>query len=105
MILNIYPDHLERHGSFLKYIKAKFKLIKNQNSNDYAYLNLKNKYLKKIIKKEKISAKLINVRFNNLRKIKKKIRNIYFNTSGNKENLSFILAIAKNLKLEKNKII
>ena len=28
-ILNITPDHLERHGTFQKYIKVKFKLIKN----------------------------------------------------------------------------
>ena len=29
-LLNITPDHLERHGTFQKYINAKFKLIKNQ---------------------------------------------------------------------------
>ena len=29
-ILNITPDHLERHGNFNNYVKAKFKLIQNQ---------------------------------------------------------------------------
>ena len=32
-ILNISPDHLERHGTISNYISAKFKLIKNQNKN------------------------------------------------------------------------
>ena len=31
-ILNITPDHLERHGTFSSYVKAKFKLVRNQNS-------------------------------------------------------------------------
>ena len=38
-ILNISPDHLERHITLKKYIKAKFKLIKNQTKNDIAILN------------------------------------------------------------------
>ena len=29
-ILNISPDHLERHKTLQKYISAKFKLIENQ---------------------------------------------------------------------------
>ena len=46
IILNISPDHLERHGSINNYVKAKFKLIKNQNDKDFAFLNTRNKYLK-----------------------------------------------------------
>ena len=30
LILNISPDHIERHKTIEKYLKAKFKLIKNQ---------------------------------------------------------------------------
>ena len=30
LILNISPDHLERHKTISKYVRAKFKLIKNQ---------------------------------------------------------------------------
>ena len=44
-ILNITPDHLERHGTFSSYVKAKFKLVRNQNSKDYSFLDLKNKFL------------------------------------------------------------
>ena len=31
LILNISPDHLERHKTIKKYVSAKFKLIKNQS--------------------------------------------------------------------------
>ena len=51
MILNITPDHLERHGTFANYIKAKFKLIRTQTNKDYSFLNENNKFLKKESKK------------------------------------------------------
>ena len=40
ILLNITPDHLERHKSFKNYIKVKLKLIKNQNKNGIAIVNL-----------------------------------------------------------------
>ena len=43
-ILNISPDHLERHKSIKKYVRAKFKLLLNQNRNYYAFIE-NNKYL------------------------------------------------------------
>ena len=41
LILNISPDHLERHKTINKYVSAKFKLIKNQSKNDFVILNMK----------------------------------------------------------------
>jgi len=38
-ILNITPDHLDRHGSFMEYVKAKARLLSLQDSNDFAVLN------------------------------------------------------------------
>ncbi|SVC70329.1 uncharacterized protein METZ01_LOCUS323183, partial [marine metagenome] len=61
LILNISPDHLERHGSVKSYVNAKFKLVKKQTKKDFAYMNVNNKYLKKRIKKDKIISKIINV--------------------------------------------
>ena len=49
VILNITPDHLERHGTFANYIKAKFKLIRTQTNKDFSFLNVNNKLLKKEI--------------------------------------------------------
>ena len=52
LILNISPDHLERHKTINKYISAKFKLIKKQSKEDFAILNTKNFYIKKELKKK-----------------------------------------------------
>ncbi len=105
LILNISTDHLERHGTFINYVKSKFKLFKDQTKNDYAIFNTKNKYLKKEIRRNKIKSRILNVNLNLINQHKTKIKNPYFFTDGNKENLSFIFAISKILKLKKNKII
>jgi UDP-N-acetylmuramoylalanine--D-glutamate ligase len=38
-VLNITPDHLDRHGSMEKYIAAKARIFENQSADDYAVLN------------------------------------------------------------------
>mgnify|MGYP006091059487 CR=1 FL=1 len=103
-ILNISPDHLERHGKLQNYIKAKFKLVKNQTNNDLVFLNTKNLHIKKEIKKNKIFSKIIKINNSVNSNILKKINNPYFITEGNKENLSFIFEIAKKLNIKKNKL-
>ena len=63
-ILNISPDHLERHKSIKNYIKIKSKIFYGQKSSDYSYINVNNKYskvIKKIFKKKKLKSKLISV--------------------------------------------
>jgi UDP-N-acetylmuramoylalanine--D-glutamate ligase len=42
VILNITPDHLDRHGSMENYISAKARVFENQESSDSAVLNLDN---------------------------------------------------------------
>jgi len=105
VILNISPDHLERHGSIDNYVRAKFKLITNQSKKDFAYVNCKNKYLKSIIKNKKIFSKMIYVNPKANKNFYKKIQNPYFFTEGNKENLSFIFALSKKLNLKNKKIV
>jgi len=103
-ILNISPDHLERHKKLRNYIDAKFKLIKNQTKEDYAILNTNNSYIKKEIKKHKFSSKIITVNKQVQPVILKKLNNPYFMSDGNKENVSFIFEIAKILKIKKNNL-
>jgi len=105
LILNISPDHLERHKTISKYVSAKFKLLKNQSKKDFAILNIKNSYIKKELKSKNFLPKIIKIRkrINNI--FLKKINNQYFNTEGNKENLKFVLEVAKILKLKKNPLI
>ena len=102
VILNITPDHLERHGTFANYIKAKFKLIRTQTNKDYSFLNKNNKFLKKEINKEKLNSKIINVNIKSMNQNLLKIKNTYFLTEGNKQNLLHVFAVAKKLGVNKN---
>ncbi len=104
-ILNITPDHIERHGTFLKYVKAKLKLVNNQTKKDYSFLDTSNEYIKKEIYKKKIISKVIKVNVKSIKKDLKKIKNSYFLTKGNMQNLSFVFAITKKLGIKKSDII
>ena len=105
LILNISPDHLERHKTINKYVSAKFKLIKNQTKKDLAILNTKNFYIKKELESKNFSSKIIKIEKDIDNIFLKKIDNQYFNTDGNIENLKFILEVAKILKLDQNILI
>lgn len=47
-ILNITPDHLDRHKTFEKYVEEKAKVLKNQTKTDYAILNIDDLNVKKL---------------------------------------------------------
>ena len=107
-ILNISPDHLERHKSIKNYIKIKSKIFYGQKSSDYSYINVNNKYskvIKKIFKKKKLKSKLISVNTYKYNFLLKKIRNKYFKGEGNIQNLIFAYNIAKKLKIKDDVII
>ncbi len=104
IILNISPNHLERHGTFKNYIKSKFRLIKNQKKNSFAFIEKNNNFLKKELKKNKINSKIIKVNLKISNKIKKKINNPYFENKNNQNNLKFVLEISKKLKLKNQKV-
>ena len=38
-VLNVTPDHLDRHGSFAAYLEAKARIFRNQTPTDCAVLN------------------------------------------------------------------
>jgi len=103
LILNISPDHLERHKTIQKYAHAKFKLVLNQSKNFYAFIE-NNKYLNREIKKYKTKSKIIKIK-KNYKKIKKLISNNYFDNINNLNNLSFIFEFAKVYKLNKPKLL
>tara|TARA_B110001450_G_scaffold211379_1_gene202959 strand:- start:55 stop:1356 length:1302 start_codon:yes stop_codon:yes gene_type:complete len=104
-ILNISPDHLERHKTLKKYIYAKFKLIQSQEKGSVAFINKHDKHLKNEVKKNKHKSKIIKVETNLRNKIIKSFQNNYFSSVSNKENLAFVLEISKKLKVEKNKLV
>tara|TARA_Y100000590_G_scaffold70744_1_gene77393 strand:+ start:60 stop:1373 length:1314 start_codon:yes stop_codon:yes gene_type:complete len=107
-ILNISPDHLDRHKNIKNYIKVKSKIFFAQRNSDYSYINLTNKYsktIKKIFKLKKLKSKLIEVNKFGFNNFLKNINNKYFLSNGNIENLLFAYKIAKNLKINDEVII
>ena len=103
-ILNISPDHLERHKNLKNYINAKFKLLFSQSNKSIAFVNKNDQLISKTINRSNLKQKIIKVDLVKANKILNKIKNKYFLSYGNKENLSFVLEISEILKLN-NKIL
>ena len=105
VITNISPDHLERHGTFSKYINSKFKLIKAQNSNGISIIGKNNNRVEKLISNNNIKGKIIKIRNNLNPKIFNKIKNPYFKINNNLQNLSFAIEISKLFKIKFGEIV
>ena len=103
-ILNIAPDHIERHKNLKNYITAKFKLLVSQPNNATAFINKNDPLITKKIDSNNLKQKIIKIDSKKNNKIYNQIKNEYFLSSGNKENLSFVLKILKIFKLN-NKIL
>jgi len=104
VILNISPDHLERHKTLNNYVNAKFKLIENQSNNGIAFVNNNNTLIKKNLILHNFSSKIIKVNPIKVKQKIDKIKNPYFKSDGNQENLSFIFYISNYLKLNRKKL-
>lgn len=48
ILLNITPDHLERHGNFENYINSKKRIFQNQKKDDFAIIGIDNQESAKI---------------------------------------------------------
>ena len=98
-ILNISPDHIERHKSLKNYINAKFKLLNSQSKDSIAFVKKNDPLIKKKLKSKKYNPKIIRVDLKKTNKIIRLIKNRYFLSSGNLENLSFVHQISTKLNL------
>ena len=100
IILNIKPDHLERHKTLQNYVDAKFKLLDSQSKSCLAFVKSDDVLISRKLKTKKFNCKIVKVNtkknYNDLLEIKNK----YFLTESNRENLSFIIELAKKLKLK-----
>ena len=105
LILNITPDHLERHKTFQNYINAKLKLIIKQKKNSIALIEKNNDLIRDILKSQKVKSKLKIVDFKEYKGFYKKIKNNYFKNLSNIKNLSFVLKLSNILKLKNSKIL
>jgi len=104
-ILNIYPDHLERHKTIRNYISAKFKIIKNQNKSSIAFINKYDKNIQSKIKKIRHQSKVIKVDTKLKKNLINKFDNEYFSSGSNAENLSFVIELAKKFNVKKSNLI
>jgi len=106
-ILNVSPDHLDRHKNMRNYVRIKSKIFFAQKKTDYSYLNFENKHSKTIynlFKSRKLKSKLVSIYKQDCDSLLKKINNNYFKSVGNIENLAFAYKIAKNFNIN-DKII
>ena len=107
-ILNISPDHLERHKNIKNYTLVKSRIFLAQNSSDYSYINSKNKYLQSVKNKfkiKKLKSKLFLINKSDYSFLLAKVENKYFESEGNFENMVFAYKIAKNLRINEKIII
>ena len=105
IILNISPDHLERHKNLKNYVNAKFKLLTSQPNKSIAFVKKNDPLINETINKKNFKQKIIKVDLLKNDKILKQLKNKYFLSFGNKENLSFILKISKTLKLNNKDLL
>jgi len=100
VILNLSPDHIERHKTIGKYVKAKFKLLKSQFKGNLAFVKKDDLLINRELRLNKFNSRIIRVNTKKIEKLLKNIDNNYFLTETNKENLSFVIELSKKLNLK-----
>ena len=105
VLLNISPDHIERHKNLKNYVNAKFKLLKSQSNQSVAFINKNDPIINNKIKNKSLKQKIIKVDILEKNKILENLNNKYFLSHGNRENLAFVLKISKKLKLNNRDLL
>ena len=96
-ILNIFPDHLDRHKTFSNYRKIKFKLLKNLHPGGTGLIE-KNIFSNKDAKQTRTKTKIIKINSSLKNKIIDKNKTI---SNDMVQNFNFAIYISKLLKIEK----
>jgi len=105
VILNISPDHIERHKNLKNYINAKFKLLNYQSKESIAFVKKNDLLINKKLNSKKYNPEIIKVDLKKANKLIKHLKNKYFLSAGNLENLSFVLKISETLNLNSKTLI
>ena len=98
LIINVSPDHLERHITMKNYILSKLKCVTSQRKNDIAIIQ-DNILLKRLLKFKNIKSKLIFLNKNKFSHLKKRLKNNNFINSTNFQNINFIFELSKYMNL------
>tara|TARA_Y100000590_G_scaffold424729_1_gene531958 strand:+ start:373 stop:1440 length:1068 start_codon:yes stop_codon:yes gene_type:complete len=103
-ILNLNPDHLERHGNINDYAKIKLKLIYNQDKNKESYIEKKNPFIIKNILTKKIKSNVNKLSYSKEIFFKDRIKNFYLLDKNNLNNIHFIYSICRKFRISNKKI-
>ena len=98
IIINISPDHLERHITMKNYILSKLKCVTKQNKNDIAII-ANDILLKNFLRSKNIKSKIIFVSKNKYEYLRSKLNNYNFINSINFQNINFLFELSKYMKL------
>ncbi len=83
VILNITPDHLDRHGNMEEYRKAKLAILKNQSKNNVCICNYEDVFLRSLEAKSYGNESEINTRMRYFSSKRKLSSGIYLDSGGN----------------------
>ena len=61
ILLNITPDHLDRHGDMEGYMKAKKRIFRNQKAEDFAIIGIDNTITKTIAEPKPSASQVISI--------------------------------------------
>ena len=100
--LNFTNDHIDWHGNMKNYLNSKLKIFNLQTKKNFAIINKK---LKNVFVRNKFESRLIVPSYKNYHKIKFRIKNNYLTSQINNENMCFIYAFAKLLKINDQSFI
>ena len=84
------------------YIRSKLKIFDLKEKRNFALVNDK---FRTVFKRNKYLGKLTQSRFRDYKKIKSKIKNEYLKFRANDENMTFVYALAKLLKIKNSSFI
>ena len=103
LIINISPDHLERHNTMRNYILSKLNCVIRQNKNDIAIIP-NNSLLKDLLRSKNIKSKIIYISKNKHAHLKNKLNNNFIN-SAYFQNINFLLELSKYMRLNIKKVL
>tara|TARA_B100001939_G_scaffold97821_1_gene84176 strand:- start:248 stop:1537 length:1290 start_codon:yes stop_codon:yes gene_type:complete len=104
IIINISPDHLERHNTMKNYVLSKLKCVTKQNENDISIIP-NNNLLKYLLRSKNIKSKIIFLSKNKYAYLKNKLSNDNFINSANFQNLNFLFELSKYMNLNLKNVL
>ncbi len=95
VILNLYEEHLDFHGSVEAYHRAKWNLTLTQNEKDHLIFHGQNRYIQELLKSPSTRAKTHPFTQEDVQKFEKELRFSVLAAEHNRWNLSAAMAVCK----------